>query len=125
MKIEKIQLFTCKMPLKIPFQHASSGLITELEGVFVKLCTDENVCGYGEVRGNCSYFTGDTTGSVLATIRECIAPKLKGKDPLCINELHQVTHGRRTVLKIWTGDRGGTLFASVMKRLELLQSMPD
>ncbi len=36
-----------------------------------------------------------------------------------------VTHGRRTVLKIWTGDRGGTLFASVMKRLELLQSMPD
>lgn len=90
MKIEKIQLFTCKMPLKIPFQHASSGLITELEGVFVKLCTDENVCGYGEVRGNCSYFTGDTTGSVLATIRECIAPKLKGKDPLCINELHQV-----------------------------------
>jgi hypothetical protein len=36
-----------------------------------------------------------------------------------------VTHGRRIVLKIWTGDRGGTLFASVMKRLELLQSMPD
>jgi hypothetical protein len=36
-----------------------------------------------------------------------------------------VTHGRRTVLKIWTGDRGGPLFASVMKRLELLQSMPD
>ena len=36
-----------------------------------------------------------------------------------------VTHGRRTVLKIWTGDRGGSLFVSVMKRLELLQSMPD
>lgn len=36
-----------------------------------------------------------------------------------------VTHGRRTVLKIWIGDRGGTLFSSVMKRLEVLQSMPD
>jgi len=36
-----------------------------------------------------------------------------------------VTHGRRTVLKIWTGDRGGSLFASVMKRLELLRAMPD
>ena len=36
-----------------------------------------------------------------------------------------VTHGRRIVLKIWTGDRGGTLFATVMKRLEMLQSMPD
>jgi len=36
-----------------------------------------------------------------------------------------VMHGRRTVLKIWTGDRGGSLFASVMKRLEVLQSMPD
>ena len=36
-----------------------------------------------------------------------------------------VNHGRRTVLKIWSGDRGGDLFAFVMKRLELLQAMPN
>lgn len=34
-----------------------------------------------------------------------------------------VNHGRRTILKIWSGDRGGALFAHVMKALEGLSVM--
>ena len=34
-----------------------------------------------------------------------------------------VSHGRRTILKIWSGDRGGALFAHVMKALEGLSVM--
>ncbi len=34
-----------------------------------------------------------------------------------------VNHGRRTMLKIWSGDRGGALFAHVMKALEGLSVM--
>jgi len=34
-----------------------------------------------------------------------------------------VNHGRRTILKIWSDDRGGTLFAHVMKALESLSVM--
>ena len=34
-----------------------------------------------------------------------------------------VNHGRRTILKIWSGDRGGALFAHVMRALEGLSVM--
>ena len=88
MKITKVTVFTCEQPLKISFKHASSGLVTNLDGVYIKLDTDQDISGYGEVRGNCSYFTGDTTGAVVSTICTAIAPKLIGRDPLCINDLH-------------------------------------
>ena len=88
MKITKATVYTCKQPLKIPFRHASSGLVDHLDGVYVKLESDEGVAGFGEVRGNCSYFTGDTTNAVVATISERIAPSLIGLDPLNINQCH-------------------------------------
>ena len=88
MKISKATVLTCEQPLKIPFKHASSGLVTNLDGVYVKLDTDQGISGYGEVRGNCSYFTGDTTGAVVSTICSAIVPRLIGKDPLCVNDLH-------------------------------------
>ena len=88
MKITKATVYTCKQPLKIPFRHASSGLVDHLDGVYVKLESDEGISGFGEVRGNCSYFTGDTTNAVVATICERIAPALVGKDPLNLNQCH-------------------------------------
>ena len=88
MKITKATVYTCKQPLKIPFRHASSGLVDHLDGVYVKLESDEGISGFGEVRGNCSYFTGDTTNAVVATICERIAPALIGKDPLNLNQCH-------------------------------------
>lgn len=89
MKITKVEVFTCPQPLKIPFTHASSGLVTHLEGVYVRLNSDCELTGIGEVRGNCSYFTGDTTGAVVSTIVTRIAPALLGKDPRNINVLNR------------------------------------
>lgn len=94
MKITKVEVFTCKQPLKIPFTHASSGYIDHLDGIYVKLMTDEEVCGYGEVRGNCSYFTGDTTGSVVSAITTELAPILIGENPLNLNRLHLIMENR-------------------------------
>ena len=37
MKIEKVSVYTCPQPLKIPFTHASSGYIDHLDGVYVCL----------------------------------------------------------------------------------------
>lgn len=93
MKITKATVYTCSQPLKIPFRHASSGLVDHLDGVYVKLDTAEGVSGFGEVRGNCSYFTGDTTGAVVATLASTIVPKLVGQDPLCLNGLHSLIQG--------------------------------
>ena len=90
MKIKNVSVYTCPQPLKIPFRHASSGLVTNLDGVYVKLEAEDGTTGFGEVRGNCSYFTGDTTGAVVATISSVIAPKLVGLEAENLNVLHQV-----------------------------------
>lgn len=93
MRITKVSVYSCKQPLKNPFTHASSGLINHLDGVYVKLDTCEGASGIGEVRGNCSYFTGDTTGAVIATIVRTIAPAMLGKDPCNLNVLHDAIEG--------------------------------
>lgn len=92
MKIEKISVYTCPQPLKVPFIHASSGYIDHLEGVYVCLQA-EGIKGWGEVRGNCSYFTGDTTGAITSTIVSTIAPKLLGLDAENLNVLHDAITG--------------------------------
>ena len=93
-KIIKVDIFTCKQPLKIPFTHASSGYIDHLDGVYVKLTTDEGLYGYGEVRGNCSYFTGDTTSAIISVIAEELSKIFIGEDPLNLNRLHLLMESR-------------------------------
>ena len=88
MRIKRAEVFTCRQPLKVPFTHASSGYVDHLDGVYVKLTTDENFAGYGEVRGNCSYFTGDSTDAVVSVIVSMLIPVLIGEDPLNLNRLH-------------------------------------
>ena len=88
MKIKRAEVFTCRQPLKVPFTHASSGYVDHLDGVYVKLTTDENFAGYGEVRRNCSYFTGDSTDAVVSVIVSMLIPVLIGEDPLNLNRLH-------------------------------------
>ena len=89
MKISKISAYTCNQPLKIPFELASSGRIDHLVGVYVKIETDEGFAGFGEVRGNCHYFTGDIPESVVNAVK-MIAPRLIGKDPENRVLLHQL-----------------------------------
>lgn len=89
MKITNVAVLTGIQPLRIPFTHASSGLVDHLDGVYVRIDA-EGVSGYGEVRGNCSYFTGDTTGAVVSTIATTIAPKLVGQDATNLNLLHHI-----------------------------------
>ncbi|MCI8464258.1 MAG: hypothetical protein HFI63_00125 [Lachnospiraceae bacterium] len=93
MKIIKVTVYTCAEPLKIPFRHASSGLVTALDGVYVKLTAEDGTEGFGEVRGNCSYFTGDTTGAVVSTISTVVAPKLLGLPAENLNRIHLAIEG--------------------------------
>lgn len=73
-------MFEKKLPLKEPFEHATSGKISELEEIFVKLETEDGHTGYGEVRGNCMYFTGDCTKSVEAVLENVILPGILRMD---------------------------------------------
>jgi len=71
-------LFRVDLPLADPFEHASSGRVTVLEEVVAKVRTDGGVVGWGEVRGNCSYVTGDTPDRVVA-VASALAPLLVGR----------------------------------------------
>ena len=42
----------------------------------LRLENEDGHVGYGEVRGNVHYVTGDTQGRVLAVLRELLAPAL-------------------------------------------------
>lgn len=56
------------MPLTVPLRHASAD-VAVLEEIYVRLASAEGVRGWGEVRGNAPYATGETGQSVLAALR--------------------------------------------------------
>ena len=78
MKIKEIRIFRIDLPLSTPFQHSSSGQVTALEEVVAAIQTDTGIVGYGEVRGNCTYVTGDTPDRVVAAAN-FLAPLLIGE----------------------------------------------
>jgi L-alanine-DL-glutamate epimerase-like enolase superfamily enzyme len=78
MRIVEVKLFRVDLPLADPFQHASSGLINTLQEVVASVKTDTGLIGYGEVRGNCTYVTGDTPDRVIAAA-SFLAPLLIGE----------------------------------------------
>jgi len=78
MRIVEVKLFRVDLPLADPFQHASSGLVNSLQEVVASVRTDSGVIGYGEVRGNCTYVTGDTPDRIVA-VASVLTPLLIGE----------------------------------------------
>lgn len=74
--LASIDIFRADLPLAEPFEHASSGLVDRLQEIVVKLTAQDGAVGYGEVRGNVPYVTGETPGRVVAALTEILAPKL-------------------------------------------------
>ena len=66
MRITRVTLFQADLPLTVSFRHASSGLVTHLEEVLARVESDQGQVGWGEVRGNCTYVTGDTPDRIVA-----------------------------------------------------------
>lgn len=81
MQIKRVKVFKAAIPLKAPFRIALG--VTEVAGnVFVKLETDEGLCGWGE-GSPFSAIVGETQATCLAAARD-LARLLIGKDPLDI-----------------------------------------
>lgn len=86
-------IYTVDLPLAEPFQHASSGLIDVLREVVVRLENEDGVVGWGEVRGNAQYVTGDTQGRLVATLREAVLPAVLGMPVRSIRLAHAAMNG--------------------------------
>jgi L-alanine-DL-glutamate epimerase-like enolase superfamily enzyme len=72
-RVRRLEAFTARLPLQPGFTHYT-GRVTHLEEVFVKLTADDGLAGWGEVRGNMSYFSGESPASILAALRDYLGP---------------------------------------------------
>jgi L-Ala-D/L-Glu epimerase / N-acetyl-D-glutamate racemase len=79
-RIRRATLFAADLTLAEPFQHASSGLIDTLNELVLKLESDDGCVGWGEMRGNNHYVTGNSPGSLAAVLQDLILPRLPGQD---------------------------------------------
>ncbi len=73
-----VEVFRADLPLREPFRHASSGLVGRLDEVVVRVTLASGTTGWGEVRGNAPYVTGETQGRVIAALTDCLATRLVG-----------------------------------------------
>ena len=87
MKITAVEVYRKDLPLDEPIKHFSAGTVTALEEVYVILRTGEGLSGYGEVRGNSHYLTGDTPDRVTSEILGYLAPRMLGRDPRDLNAI--------------------------------------
>jgi hypothetical protein len=78
MRIRRLDVFTARLPLEPGFSHFT-GRVTALEEVFVRLTADGGHVGWGEVRGNMSYFSGESPASIVAALRDYLAPLVVGR----------------------------------------------
>src|SRR5512143_2723860 len=78
MKITGIRLGLLRVPLKTPFKTALR-TVEAVEDIVVMVDTDSGHVGYGEAPPT-AVITGDTHGSIVAAIRNYIAPRLIGAD---------------------------------------------
>ena len=78
MKIQKVLLGEIFVPLARPFKTALR-TVSNVEDIVVKVVADDGRCGYGEAPPT-AVITGDTKGSIVAAIRDHIAPAIMGMD---------------------------------------------
>lgn len=79
-QIRSVTLYSAALKLAEPFEHASSGLIDTLHEVVLRLESTDGVVGWGEMRANNHYVTGDTPDRVTGVLREVMLPRLIAQD---------------------------------------------
>jgi L-alanine-DL-glutamate epimerase-like enolase superfamily enzyme len=77
MRIRRLEVFTASLPLEPGFTHYT-GRVTALDEVFVRLTAEDGLAGWGEVRGNMSYFSGESPAGIVAALRD-LAPLVVGR----------------------------------------------
>ncbi|NOZ32675.1 MAG: mandelate racemase, partial [Alphaproteobacteria bacterium] len=92
MKIERIEVFPIRLPLKSVLTLARGVSRTLEEGkqiAVVRITADDGTVGWGEA-GPSRRWSAETIHSVTSTISHYLAPALIGRDPFDIAGLHAV-----------------------------------
>ena len=87
MHISKLELFHISIPFKVPYRLSKVyGTLDNAEAVIVRVYTDQGIVGLGEA-DPMNPFTEETTGTVMAVIRDVMGPALLGCDPMQVNRI--------------------------------------
>ena len=87
MKINGLELYQISIPFAEPYRLSKIyGTLHDAQAVIVKIQTDEGLVGLGEADPMVP-FTAESPESVLAMLRDIVAPKLIGQDPIKIIQL--------------------------------------
>ena len=91
MKIERVEVFAVRMPLKAVLTLPKGASRTLEEGkrvALVKITADDGTVGWGE-SGPSRRWSAETLESVLSALRDYLAPCVIGHDPFDIAGLHR------------------------------------
>ena len=100
MKINGLELYHISIPFAEPYRLSKRyGTLHKAKAVIVKINTDKGLVGLGEADPMIP-FTDESPESVMAVIRDIIAPNLIGQDPRQLTRLessldHRI-HGNST-----------------------------
>lgn len=78
MNIVRIAVFTKRLDLEKGFQHYR-GRVASLEQVYAQVVAEGGLAGWGEVRGNLEYFSGETQRGIVAAL-QVLVPRVLGRD---------------------------------------------
>jgi len=97
MRIVRVEGFRKELHLAGAGIRMASANTTTITDVYVLLTAEDGRIGYGEVRGNMHYFTGDTADRTLDVLQNLLAPRILGREvqdlPAILSEVHQATAG--------------------------------
>lgn len=89
MKLTGFHIYELNIPLKKAYVLSKEyGVFSKSGIIVVEAITDEGIVGYGEC-DPWELFTGDNAEMCALVLRTMICPKLIGKDPRNIHEIHQ------------------------------------
>lgn len=88
MKIIEIEIYAIHLPLYEPFV-ISYATYDYMPSIIVKITTDTGVIGYGEGVAD-EHVTGESWESTFAILKNTIAPKLIGENPVNIERIHEL-----------------------------------
>ncbi len=78
MRVRRVDIYRGTLRLAEGFAHFG-GAVSALEEVFVKLTADDGAVGWGEVRGNMGYFSGEHPEGIVAAVRDHLVPLVVGR----------------------------------------------
>jgi L-alanine-DL-glutamate epimerase-like enolase superfamily enzyme len=88
MKIAEIEIYAIHLPLYEPFV-ISYATYDYMPSIIVKITTDTGLIGYGEGVAD-EHVTGESWRGTFAILRDTLAPKLIGENPMNMERIHEL-----------------------------------